>query len=235
LTGAEIVAIVQGGLNKRTTTQGIADLGGGSGVVMLSGGLVTVGAPWIGHPAPGLLLPADYLYFRLRCGVIFDQSGTPHADLLAIAFSYNGTTFLNDQDGFDSYFYSLWSQTARNQPVNLIGGITSTDAMGMLMEGVSPDANPHFMQSYDMTIFPGSATEFSSVECQSSVYTGPSPLAFIFTHSRTGVNPVAAVTPTAARASVLRVQPYGGGDTDPPTSGTDISVGSWWVLEGVAA
>lgn len=37
LTGAELVELVQGGANKRTTTQDIADLGGGGSVTSVSG------------------------------------------------------------------------------------------------------------------------------------------------------------------------------------------------------
>lgn len=37
LTGAELVELVQGGINKQTTTQAIADLGGGGSVTSVSG------------------------------------------------------------------------------------------------------------------------------------------------------------------------------------------------------
>lgn len=62
LTGTEVVALVQGGTSKRTTTQDIADLGGGSGAVdSVNGqtGLVVLDAGDIGNTPAGSIAATD--------------------------------------------------------------------------------------------------------------------------------------------------------------------------------
>jgi hypothetical protein len=49
--------------------------GGSSGLVLIDGELITASVPWLGSPTLALPLSEDYLYFRLRCGVAFNQAG----------------------------------------------------------------------------------------------------------------------------------------------------------------
>jgi hypothetical protein len=208
LTGTEIVPLLQGGANKRTTTQAIANLGG-SGLALIDSG--TISSP---VEVLDVELPSGYFVFQF----FFASWDFNSSDYLSALFSFDGgSVFLCDTTNWDSYRIRASK--------HLIGNLVAAtfDDSVMISNAPNPGITP-IHGSFD--IFPGNNAEFSSIFGR---YAGIGQQHL--SHSmHCHVNAEAIVVPTTARATHIRWQPYGNGDSNPPTGGGTITAGSWALI-----
>lgn len=156
----------------------------------------------------------DTFYMTVNCAA-------SDGDSPSFAFSNDGgTTFLNDEDGFDTYQMAGYGQQVIDDDTpgssfNLGGsdGIGGSNALAWLFGGF----NSGFAQ---LVIVPGSASQLPFVMEDSSGFDGTS-LFRIGTLS--ALNPLATIPPTPARINLIRFMPFGNGDSNPPTSGETLT------------
>lgn len=189
-----------------------------TGSVLLASGTITTPVEYF-----DLTLPLGFVSYELRLFGI-DMSAV---DNVAGAFSTDGgVSFFNDPTNFDTYAYAGFGED---------GGKNSGTGDFSKWGEVFPDAVVSFDLSLGLTtthysvaanILPGSASRSLSVFIEalsriSSINSGMSINVVVI-----DLNLNATQSPTFARANLLRVQPYGNGDCNPPTSGETIIAGS---------
>lgn len=151
----------------------------------------------------------DTFYMTVNCAA-------SNGDSPSFAFSTDGgTTFLNDQDGFDTYQMSGYGQQtisdgAPGSSFNLGGsdGNGGSNALAWMFGGF----NSGFA---NLIIVPGSASQLPFLMEDSAGYDGTS---MYRVGVISGLNPLATIPPTPARINLIRFMPFGNGDSDPPTS-----------------
>ncbi len=239
LTGDEVVRIDKGSGAGQTTTQAIANLGGGGGghtgatgatgstggtgatgtgggggLALLSSGTITSPVAYF-----DVALPAGYIQFKLNV------SGVQYSfrDTMGIGVSYDGgATFINDTSHSDSYFeQGMFS--AGTDPVTALHNVNALMDINQGSQVVG--ANPPYDTVYD--IFPGSVTETFRLMYMSSCWSNV--VGSFVEFGTQGLNPNATVPPTAGRVNLMRLLPFGNGDI-PPTSGETITSGSWTLF-----
>lgn len=169
-----------------------------------------------------VLLPAEYSRFSLKLTGFFVSA----IDAIAFALSVDGgTTFYNDSINFDSYFSQYTLLQGGPGPTTVIGQ-AATDALIAAWQYQDPAADIGSMINLDIS--PGAAGLFASMFTTALVFTESDDQAV--TQGATIVWPSSGELP--GRVNLIRVQPYGNGDCNPPTSGETITAGSW-ALYGV--
>ncbi len=181
-----------------------------------------------------LALPVGYVSFVIQfSGIVFNVS-----DTIAAALSQNGgSSFINDTTNFDSYI-----QGGNEVYTNVLTGANSGGSVGagdsvisfVSLNVISQILNPSFGISSILELFPGSSTQVPNGIIR-SVWerTDTSPIEVVRTSLMFSLNPAAVVPPSKIRATTIRIQPYGNGDVNPPTSGHTITAGEiilWGVL-----
>ena len=178
-----------------------------------------------------LALPGGYSSF------IFEFTGVSFSvpDVIAMSLSQNGgITFVNDTTNIDTYLI-VGSETygLLNSPYSP-SGIAEVSILDSLVDvfGLSPNVNtnsPDFGASAVISFYPGNSTQLptGNITAVWEQVTTAKQLA----HTTTSfcLNPGATVLPSKIRATTLRIQPYGNGDANPPTSATMITAGSYIV------
>jgi hypothetical protein len=166
-----------------------------------------------------IALPSTFSIFNLSVvNLVLSVDDAPYAALSPD----NGATFYNDTLGFTSYVSALYGDEVFD------GGASSTvDArsdpgdslfsFGAYTNGVGPF---HIRA----LIYPGETGAFASVLSQCSIRQ-PTPAALACTNGSSFLT-------TSGRQNLMRVQPWGNGDCNPPTSGETMTAGTF-LLSGV--
>lgn len=179
-----------------------------------------------------IALPAGYAAFQL----LINQLAFDTADNLAGAFSSDGgTTFDNDASNFDTYQASgRITKSAMDQSHNGVADVTGCDALAdfrMYSAILSPDSS--IRGSGTLIIDPGSASSFPTVQFKSvSVQHDPFDVVpwLVWMSSSLSYNLLATTPPTVGRRNLLRLQPQGNDDCNPPTSGELITSGQFHLF-----
>jgi len=212
LTGAELVPVVQGGANKKAT---VAQFG----MLLIDNGTISAPVEFL-----DISLPSGYFEFTL----VFTAFQFSANDSLALAVSQDGgSSFINDATNFDSYYCTRISQ--QDTALSARAGGDSLAYLVSRSQGSSTSA----LASVSASINPGSATCYTSLRSFGQMYQSTLSNGGLVLDSGV-INPDATVSPTLARANLVRILPYGNGDCDPPTSGETIIAGSW-SLFGIPA
>jgi hypothetical protein len=168
-----------------------------------------------------LTLPPQFSSFKLLINAITLSV----ASNLVLSVSLNGgSTFINDHTNYDSYRANgvAINNGALNAPNSYF-----TDAVADL--GHQSDTASPFGINASLDIFPGSPTTFFNFLLLGGARNGAT---WGFDALWEVVNPAAIVPPVLGRVTTIRLQPYGNGDVNPPTSAARITGGSY-VLSGV--
>lgn len=220
LAGTEPVPIIQGGVNKITTTQDIANLGGGG-----SGDyeLISFG-PMSALAYKDLALSTDYVDFRLRLKNLTISDG---GDILDIIFSQDdGATWLYSAGDYDTYMGPNIIVYLKNTFVGDNSNLTVLSEIAgfvSLTNSISP-TQLHMKATLDLDIDPGSASSYASVGLNirnGMSDSGPTYLGALTLGFWT-FNPGALVPAPLARVNKLRLMPDGNED-NPPTSGETMT------------
>jgi hypothetical protein len=164
-------------------------------------------------------LPSSYNRFLISLAD-FDLSSDAAFGYLAAGFSADGgSTFYCDTDNFDTYGYTGYSVNGGS----LVGsGDIAQDSLMNLSLGLSGP------QDIDLLIYPGSASRTLRMVMERSVDGYAVNGSFGLQRTLNFLNPEATLPPTYARMNLIRLSPYGNGDT-PPTSSERIISGSWFL------
>lgn len=200
------------------TAQQKLDLAGVFGQIVIATGTISSPVAYF-----DVALPAGYKQFRLNIrGIRYDVDG----DTMEIAVSSDGgTTFVCDTDNGDSYY-----EEGVFEAFGSLNHVHTTNPLMDINQGrQTPGHNPPHVLLLD--IFPGSSSEtfhllYSTIAA--SGVTGGNHV--YFEVGSQGLNPTATVPPTPARMNMMRILPFGNGDCQPPTSGDNISAGSWALM-----
>lgn len=152
LDGTEKVAVVQGGVTKRTTTGAIA---GTSGMTLLASG--TIASPVANLD---LSLSAGYSDFEIRLvGWQVDENGE---DSLQYRLSFDGgSTYSTDAHYFTRYVHSSDVNSDPRVTAATLSGQTS----GQIANGYpSPVASPGVGMTSTIHLFPGSASLYPTLD-----------------------------------------------------------------------
>ena len=172
-------------------------------------------------------LPVNFSAFQLRLYEFFIDN----RDILSAAFSYDGgTTFIADADNFDTYniAYSGVNGDGTSNIFNVADSLCYSAFQGS-NNSISPPAT-HSPAAVVFEIFPGSdisLTTAMNINCGSANNLAVNYWTVVTVANR--LNPDATVVPIPARATTIRVQPYGNGDANPPTSGSVFQHGTYFL------
>lgn len=198
-------------------------------IVKLASGTITSPIAYL-----DLALPAGYTSFRLLLGDFFVSA----TDDIAMAFSVDGgATFLNDTTNFDTYCQS-YLETPGNSVA--AGGTALTEKFDDSLLDVTPNMDVPGIGlgiNLDAIIVPGSGSSYAYCSAAASSFGingGGAPAGMTFTDGFYSINPLATVTPTKQRVNYMRVQPYGNGHANPPSSGETCTAGSY-ILWGITS
>jgi hypothetical protein len=189
-----------------------------SGIVKLVGGTISSPVAYI-----DLTLPAGFSRFRLAL-VGFNFS--VDAFVAFVLSQDSGVTFINDPVQYDSYRHT-YIAVSENTP-NVVGGLTFVDA-NIDIGAQKVESTNGFGINIVAEIFPGSSSQLASF--LGNTFEFNLVAKFAFTYGAAAVNPTATIPPTLGRTNLIRILPYGVGDSNPPTSGVNIVAGSY-LLEG---
>ncbi len=218
LDGTEIVPVLQGGANVRTTTQDIADLGsggGGSGLEMIG-----LGGPTTARVHDFILPESGYSEFDLVLSGVTSSSTDP----LACAFS-NGTAFWNDPNGYDTYG-AIYKQ------LDLQGSLVESTQGGKDLGGPLGVLARDIGVACDLRIRIVPGTDSVSLRYTSkaqSVFAAPSLSHAQLIECMGWLNRDATITPTFARATIMRIVSYDDG-TSVRASGPTVTISNWTLF-----
>lgn len=190
---------------------------GGGGPTLLSQTEVTSDVDYL-----DLELDSAYSLFRI---LLYDfQIGV--GDIVAFALSADGgATFLNNNVDYDSYELQIARLYTPNSTDTQVGGFKGNDALGVFTRTSDDGANdtgPPYSTEYGRTVdallFAGATGRRASMMSTAGGTTGASSNGVFTDFGRV----YASVT---GRYNLIRIQPYGNGDCNPPTSGFKITGG----------
>lgn len=193
----------------------------------LVGGMRFISSVSISSPVEyvDVALPAGYSSFQLFVtGIAFDDS----SEQLAAVFSADaGATFFCDTTNFDTYAIIVDAMATSSE------GSISPDislTMDSIIYLTSNSITAEGLGLLSIDIYPGSAS--ASFSLLSRARWTESATNAVMEINGSELNPEATVPPTFARADLIRILPLGNGDVDPPTSGLEMTSGTF-VLLGV--
>jgi hypothetical protein len=134
--------------------------------------------------------------------------------LVAVTFSADGETFINDASNFDSYLTYKPNGGTIPDAVGEAAGIYFSNEVGIVISGV---------------FFPGDDSTFPNLLFNVSGRR-QSTNAFQADTMAVTLNPSATVTPAKNKIIKLRWSPWGFGDANPPSSGETFIAGTWAVF-----
>jgi hypothetical protein len=188
----------------------------------VGGGLICLTTGTVGTPVAFLdfVLPTGYAAYRLSVrGLDFSASDSPCAVLSADG----SATFWNDNDASDTYRSLVLQASEAFESLAPPQLNRLTNAVALLTAAVGTGYD------LDLQLSPGSASVAPRIDVQSSY-----DQAGIITFDRAvaTLNAGAAQGVTLARATTLRLGPYGNGDLGAPTSATRLTAGGYalWGL-----
>lgn len=167
-----------------------------------------------------LTLPTGYTRYKLLLTELVITSQASNNDFLAFAFSQDGgTSYLDDTDGYAGY-------TLRGIKIDKSEGSAqpefklSSDAIGYMLFGVSAEFHGDGPVCIEANIFPGSASIAAAIQAKTISLNSADSSGFTdFCDSICRMN--------TARVNKIRIQPYGNGDANPPTSGHTLASGTY--------
>jgi hypothetical protein len=156
-------------------------------------------------------MPSGFFAFKL----VLSHFRFSAIDLPVIAISYDsGATFLNDTTNSDSYLHAM-SVVTGTTSAPTAKDLIFADAIINLQNSLTALAAPS-TASFDLTIFPGSASDYFNLISQGMKFNADNPsFLSIEINVLTAMPNYGAVSPPAfGKVNLLRLLPYGNGDVN---------------------
>lgn len=205
-------------------TASAANIGAGGGGGEEEDDMPLISTATISAPASyvDIALPDGHDIFRL----LFIDFQIDVGDIVAFALSADGgATFLNNNVDYDSYELQIARLDTPNSTDTQVSGFKGNDALGVFTrtsDDGADDTGPPYSTEYGRTIdallFPGATGRKASMISTAGGTTGAGSNGAFTDFGRV----YATVT---GKFNLVRIQPYGNGDCNPPTSGFHLTGG----------